>query len=228
MQLARSIAHRAAGYGKRFIGTQLTEAVLEESWDDRDLPGGNLPYAISPRKCNGRYSAESVKTVMLRGTDYAVNSTGKPSSKLSITSSPLDVLKASPKASATFTLSAESIAVSTTCSKTAGRLLLSNLVLRPPSNGPPISASVFKDFHKAFQRADIPDSTPDSSPSSAGYPMLPTLLSADMRHPFSQGTPAPNNLMRDSSPVDDLDGFLEFDSCLIEYRTFLYQVFASF
>ncbi|ODQ50409.1 hypothetical protein SAICODRAFT_31952 [Saitoella complicata NRRL Y-17804] len=44
--------------------------------------------------------------------------------------------------------------------------------------------------------------------------MLPTLLSADMVHLFSQGTPAPN-LMRGSSPLmgpaaDDLDGFLEF------------------
>ncbi|ODQ51110.1 hypothetical protein SAICODRAFT_31580, partial [Saitoella complicata NRRL Y-17804] len=79
---------------------------------------------------------------------------------------------------------------------------------------PPISDSVFKDFHEAFQRADIPASTPDSPPSSAGYPMLPTPLSADMVHPFSQGTLAPNP-MRGSSPLmgpaaDDLDGSLEF------------------
>ncbi|GAO48386.1 hypothetical protein G7K_2559-t1 [Saitoella complicata NRRL Y-17804] len=44
--------------------------------------------------------------------------------------------------------------------------------------------------------------------------MLPTPLSADMVHPFSQGTPAPNP-MTGSSPLmgpaaDDLNRFLEF------------------
>ncbi|ODQ52027.1 hypothetical protein SAICODRAFT_30846 [Saitoella complicata NRRL Y-17804] len=79
---------------------------------------------------------------------------------------------------------------------------------------PSISDSVFKDFHEAFQRADIPASTPDSRPCSAGFPRLPTPLSADMEYPLSQGTPAPNPLRGSAPPTgpaaDDLEGFLGF------------------
>ncbi|ODQ55187.1 hypothetical protein SAICODRAFT_200585 [Saitoella complicata NRRL Y-17804] len=54
------------------------------------------------------------------------------------------------KASATFILSVESIAVSNTCIKTAERLLLSSLVLRSPSKGLPFQTQSSRTFMKYF------------------------------------------------------------------------------